>query len=155
MTNPTTPEQLAAHIQHSAQAIAVADQLLSKAAQTEQALQQNAPALADQLIALGYLRPDEKSAAVQKLSDPASIQLVLGNLLKQAAPKNAAPTSSPVGRGVTTKAASAYGIPSRDEAVGVGTGSLYDPIICGGNRSMNDPVVLRRSEGLRKLAGLQ
>jgi hypothetical protein len=151
----STAEKMATYIAKTNTALATANQQLAEKQAAENALAGRAPAIADLLVAQGLIAPTQKQAAVTQLADPVAMQAIICNLLDRQKAAAPAPVVPPVGRGVPEKAASygAYGAtPASGE--GLGSGNLFDPVFCGQGRSLNDPVIRRRSESLLKLAGV-
>lgn len=156
------PEKVAAYVTQSGQALAIAQEQMQKAAEQERSLRTRAPEIADMLLAHNLITPGQKAAALEQLSNPELLQTILCNVLnKQAAAQQAiaaTPATQPAGRGITSKAASAFGFsgghtPSAP-GPGEGDGSLFNPIVCGAPRASNDPTMQRWSASLMKLAGI-
>lgn len=148
MASVHDPEKLANYVATTGKALAEAQQHISQAAQQQQKLAAQAPALADQLVQAGLIAPTQKVAAVTQLSDPAALQQILANVVAHQQ-KQAAAQPASLGAGVPTSGT--YDKQASTQAEGSADGLF----VCGAPRNMSDPVVARRSEALLKLAGVR
>jgi hypothetical protein len=145
------PAKLANYVATTGKALAEAQTHIKQAAEQQQKLAAQAPALADSLVQAGLIASTQKAAAVAQLSDPAALQQILANVVAHQQKQAAAQPPTSIGAGVPTNGAYSKQASASDPG---DAGSADGLFVCGAARHMDDPVIARRSGALYKLAGI-